>query len=98
MPESYGAGRVVRRFAQDAPTDELYAFVECYDVSRDDTYEDAEAPSDYTHTYQFTIASTLPRVVYEPSKTQTMLEAIGKSGNLIVEEIVQSDDEGEDDE
>ncbi|KFA76215.1 hypothetical protein S40288_07673 [Stachybotrys chartarum IBT 40288] len=98
MPEGSGAGRVVRRFPQSAPMDELYAFVQCYDVVRDGQVDTSvEEPEDYQHIYQFTIASTLPRVVYEPSETDTMLEKIGKSGNLIVEEIIsRSDDEDED--
>ncbi|KAG8409431.1 Ubx domain-containing protein [Metarhizium acridum] len=64
-----GAGRIVRRFPQDAPVEELYAFVECYDRLRaredgadDDDYADdsaVEAPEAYEHKYLFRIASTL---------------------------------------
>lgn len=104
MPErsAPGAGRVVRRFAQDAPVEELYAFVECYDRlrgagaddnDREASDDDVEAPEDYTHKYMFRIASTLPRVVYEASDTATMGETIGKSANLIVEEILADDDD-----
>lgn len=111
MPErsAPGAGRVVRRFAQDAPVEELYAFVECYDRLRgaggaDDNRgvassedegkdDDVEAPEDYVHKYMFRIASTLPRVVYEASDTATMGETIGKSANLIVEEMPADDDD-----
>ncbi|KND92070.1 UBX domain-containing protein 10 [Tolypocladium ophioglossoides CBS 100239] len=100
MPEESGAGRIVRRFPQDAPVEELYAFVECYDVLQN-TPEEASGgaqPGDYEHTYTFRIASTLPRVVYEPSTTATMGEKIGKSGNLIVEQLpAESDEEQEDD-
>lgn len=100
MPEESGAGRIVRRFPQDAPVEELYAFVECYDVI-EATAEKAPGrarPGDYEHTYTFRIASTLPRVVYEPSTTATMGERIGKSGNLIVEELPTESDEEDDDE
>ncbi|RFU72277.1 hypothetical protein TARUN_9984 [Trichoderma arundinaceum] len=97
MPEDLGGERIVRRFPQDAPVEELYAFVECQDILRGETLEEekVDKPDGYEHKYEFRIASTLPRVVYEPSTTATMLEAIGKSGNLIVEDL--SDDEDEDD-
>ncbi|KAH7309127.1 hypothetical protein B0I35DRAFT_359830 [Stachybotrys elegans] len=96
MPEESGVGRIVRRFPQNAPMEELYAFVECYDITqRGDSTEDAEEPEDYEHKFLFTIASTLPRVVYEPSKTHTMMEKIGKSGNLLVESIVVDSDDDE---
>lgn len=98
MPESSGAGRIVRRFAQDAPVEELYAFVECHGVEEDDGEGDREQPADYEHEYRFTIASTLPRVVYEPSATATMGEKIGRSGNLIVEEMAAESSEEESDE
>ncbi|KAI6777981.1 UBX domain-containing protein-like protein [Emericellopsis cladophorae] len=96
MPEETGAGRITRRFAQDAAMEELYAFVECYGVTTDGG-EDYEKPDGYEHEYSFRIASTLPREVYEPSQTATMGERIGRSGNLIVEQIVaDSDSESED--
>ncbi|OAA35779.1 UBX domain protein [Metarhizium rileyi] len=104
MPEGSGAGRLVRRFAQDAPVEELYAFVECYDRLRarqdgaaDDDDEagfTVEAPEAYEHQYSFRIASTLPRVVYEATTAATLGERIGKSGNLIVEEMSGVNDEG----
>ncbi|KAG5921556.1 hypothetical protein E4U42_005795 [Claviceps africana] len=103
MPEEFAvAGRVTRRFPQDAPLEEVYAFVECYsrlqELEDDDDArgEAVEAPAGYEHKYGFRIASTLPRVVYEPSATATMGEKIGKSGNLIVEQVLP-DSEGEDD-
>ncbi|QPG93598.1 hypothetical protein C2857_001088 [Epichloe festucae Fl1] len=107
MPDEFAAaGRVIRRFPPDAPLEELYAFVECYDrlqeLEDDDSAEGAsaaavEAPAGYEHKYGFRIASTLPRVVYEPSATATMGEQIGKSGNLIVEQISPDSEEEDDD-
>ncbi|KAG5982123.1 hypothetical protein E4U55_002270 [Claviceps digitariae] len=106
MPDEFAAaGRVIRRFPQEAPLEELYAFVECYDRLQE--LEDdggatraasaaLEAPAGYEHKYGFRIASTLPRVVYEPSAIATMGEKIGKSGNLIVEQV-SPESEGEDD-
>lgn len=105
MPEALGAERIVRRFAADAPMEELYAFVDCYDRLRDGGEEelatqesDREEPEDYEHKFMFRISSTLPRVVYESSNTATMAEKIGKSGNLIVEEIAEDSDDEEDEE
>ncbi|KOS22291.1 UBX domain-containing protein 10 [Escovopsis weberi] len=100
MPEDSGAGRIVRRFRQDAPVEELYAFVECYDLlqgePQEEEEEEEEKPADYEHEYGFRIVSILPRVVYEPSTTATMMETIGRSGNLIVEEVFSdSEDERE---
>ncbi|KAK2612634.1 UBX domain-containing protein 10 [Conoideocrella luteorostrata] len=106
MPDEFAAaGRVIRRFPQDAPLEELYAFVECYDRLQE--VEDghgangvtttAEAPKNYEHKYLFQIASTMPRVVYEPSATATMGEKIGKSVNLIVEQVSPDQDEDYDD-
>lgn len=99
MPEESGAGRIVRRFPQDAPMEELYAFVECYDVEEGDGSEGhVTKPYDYEHEYRFRIASTLPREVYEPSATVTMGQKIGRSGNLIVEEVTGESDDDEDEE
>ncbi|KAH6607242.1 hypothetical protein Trco_003555 [Trichoderma cornu-damae] len=99
MPEDLGGGRVVRRFPHDAPVEELYAFVECQDVLRGETLEEdkVDMPSGYEHKYEFRIASTLPRVVYEPSTAATMLETIGKSGNLVVEDPSDDEDDEDDD-
>ncbi|KAI9163614.1 UBX domain-containing protein [Paramyrothecium foliicola] len=100
MPEESGVGRIVRRFPQDASMDELYAFVECYDIIRDGgpgIEADATKPDDYEHEFRFRIASTLPRVVYEPSPSATMGQMIGRSGNLIVEDIVPESEEEDDD-
>ncbi|KAH6973400.1 hypothetical protein BKA56DRAFT_491292 [Ilyonectria sp. MPI-CAGE-AT-0026] len=99
MPEESGIGRIVRRFPQDAPLEELYAFVECYEILQQEG-EDAsgDKPEDYDHEFKFRIASILPRMVYEPSATVTMGQKIGRSGNLIVEDITpESEDEDDDD-
>ena len=98
MPEESGKGRIVRRFPQDAPMEELYAFVECHDIEQEDG-ANVPKPDGYEHEYRFTIASTLPREVFEPSISVTMGEKIGRSGNLIVEEASpdSSDEEEEED-
>lgn len=96
MPEASGAGRITRRFAQDASLEELYAFVECYGVlhSKEGAGDASEKkPTDYEHKYMFRVASTLPRVVYEPSAIETMGATIGRSGNLIVEPVDDATEE-----
>lgn len=101
LPEQSGGGRVVRRFLQDTPLEELYAFVECYDVQIEEGGDesDREKPADYEHQYMFRIASNLPREVYSASTTVTMGEKIGRSANLIVEESTgESDEEDEEEE
>ncbi|OTB07358.1 hypothetical protein M426DRAFT_318051 [Hypoxylon sp. CI-4A] len=98
------SGRVVRKFAATTTVEELYAFVECYDLLSTSTESenekddglDREPPEDYEHEYNFRIASPLPRVVYEPDKNATLGEKIGRSGNLIVESVIP-DDESDDD-
>ncbi|KAJ3505452.1 hypothetical protein NM208_g16192 [Fusarium decemcellulare] len=98
MPEESGIGRIVRRFPQDASLEDLYAFVECYEILQEDSAAGGDKPEEYEHEYKFRIASILPRMVYEPSTSVTMGEKIGRSGNLIVEDISpDSEDESGDD-
>lgn len=91
------AERIVRRFANDAHIEELYAFVECYEIlqsgaSLDGTHE----PRDFTHEYDFQLVSPMPREVYDVKVGGTIRERIGRSGNLIVERTdAESDDEAE---
>lgn len=98
MPEESSAGRIVRRFAASTTVEELYAFVECYDllVGTEKVDEDREEPEGYKHQYAFRIAGLMPRVVYQPDDTATLGEKIGRSGNLIVEGIVHDEDEESD--
>lgn len=103
MPE---AARITRRFAGDTSVEELYAFVECYDILSGNESSSSEGgaagtqskPEGYEHTYEFQLVSTLPRVVYDVASGGTILERVGKTGNLIVESTVDDDDEDEDDE
>ncbi|KAF3348995.1 hypothetical protein VD0002_g9776 [Verticillium dahliae] len=95
MPESSGAGRIVRRFRKDTSLEALYAFVECYDLLQGEFDEKAEEPTDYKHKFGFSIASIMPRVVYEASEDTTMGEKIGRSGNLIVEDVTPHADESD---
>ncbi|KAJ4288387.1 UBX domain-containing protein 10 [Kalmusia sp. IMI 367209] len=89
------ADRVVRRFAVDAHIEELYAFVECYDVLQSgESTKDTQEPQNFEHEYEFQLVSPMPREVYELKAGGTIRERIGRSGNLIVERTnVESDDE-----
>lgn len=94
--------RVVRRFAADAEIEELYAFVECYDVlqGQDDGSADASAekPEGYTHVYDFRLVSPMPREVFEVDAKGSVRQRLGRSGNLIVERIVEEQDDSDSDE
>ncbi|KAI6089328.1 hypothetical protein F4821DRAFT_268481 [Hypoxylon rubiginosum] len=102
MPQN---DRVVRRFAGSTTVEELYAFVECYDIlsgsgDEDESEKPARKPDGYKHEYGFRIVSPLPRVVYKPDGGATLASTIGRSGNLIVEDVIPDvdDEESEDEE
>lgn len=93
--------RVIRRFRADAELEELYAFVECYDLLKEQeggsiADEKLEPPSsDFKHRYPFRLVSPMPRNVYELNDEGgggIAGERVGKGANLIVESI---EDEGE---
>jgi FAS-associated factor 2 len=97
MPAASGVGRIVRRFPAKTTMEELYAFIECYDELGPGSNNDegsappASEPKDYKHEYAFQVASVMPRQVYGPSATVTMGEKIGRSGNLVVEDVEDDD-------
>lgn len=85
--------RVVRKFAPEDQMAELYAFVECYDVlqtANDPTHDTAVRPVGFEHEYGFRLISPMPRTVYESNVEGTIKEHIGRSGNIIVESILES--------
>ncbi|EEP82195.1 conserved hypothetical protein [Uncinocarpus reesii 1704] len=90
--------RVIRRFPGNSNIEELYAFVECYEVLKAQ-YEDAASsaaevtePEGFEHKYGFRLVSPMPRVVYEVTTGGTVKERVGKGGNLLVEIIQDEDD------
>lgn len=101
--------RVIRRFAGHAEIEEVYAFVECYDVLHpnedDENAENAEnaeketsevsEPEDFQHKYGFRLVSPMPRMVYELETGGSVRERIGRGGNILVE-TVEEEDESED--
>ncbi|KAI9709059.1 MAG: hypothetical protein M1820_003505 [Bogoriella megaspora] len=90
--------RAVRKFSADAELEELYAFVECYELlqARDGIdLEKVEEPKGFTHVYKFRLVSTMPREAYELEDGGLIRERIGRSGNLIVESTVDEEEEEE---
>ena len=86
--------RVIRKFAQDVEIEELYAFVECYDVLDDiKDGESAQQPPSYQHKFNFRLVSPMPRVVYAIDAGGTVGDRVGRSGNLIVEPVSDEDNE-----
>lgn len=90
------AERVLRRFAPDAPIEEVYAFVECHDVlvqTAADDDDDVAQPPDFPHEYAFRLVSPMPRVVYQVGDGAALKTLLGRSGNLIVEPIGGDEEE-----
>lgn len=98
MPEHIASARVTRRFRSSEGIEALYAFVECYEFIKDgaEIAESTEEPEDYKHVFAFRIVQTLPRAVYGIEEGGSIGERIGRSGNLIVEEIRENDDDDDD--
>lgn len=92
--------RVVRKFDADVPIEELYAFVECYDILDEAQAmgEKVEKPGDFEFEYKFRLVSPMPREAYDIEKGGSVKQRIGRSGNLIVESIQaeETDEEEED--
>jgi FAS-associated factor 2 len=88
--------RVVRRFAPEADLEELFAFIECYEILKQQHEagpKNAKKPADFEHKYSFRLVSPLPRTVYEVDAGGSIGEKIGRSGNLLVEPIDDEDSE-----
>ena len=86
--------RVIRKFSEDAEVEELYAFVECYDVLQSgEIPSTVTEPKDYKHKYNFRLVSPMPRLVYDVEAGGTVGSKVGRSGNLIVEPISDEDNE-----
>ena len=95
--------RVIRKFRAEAEIEELYAFVECYEVVKSTEAEgedekDVEEPDGYEHQYRFRLVSPMPRKVYELREGGSVVGTVGKGANLIVEPIREEDDDENEDE
>lgn len=86
--------RLVRKFAKHADIEELYAFVECYDLLEAEQSSSVTAePQGYDHAYKFRLVAPMPRVVYEINDGGSLGDRLGRSANLIVEPITEDDDD-----
>ncbi|KAK0285164.1 UBX domain-containing protein 10 [Friedmanniomyces endolithicus] len=98
--------RVVRKFRPEAEVEEVYAFVECYDLiqgsaASGDAMEEKEPPepeAGYEHEFGFRLVSPMPREVYDVKDGGRTGDRIGRSGNLVVEKVVGDDDDDEEEE
>jgi FAS-associated factor 2 len=90
--------RVVRKFDGGLPLEEVYAFVECYDIlkAEEAAQENAEKPQNFEFEYKFNLVSPMPREVVGLQKGGTIKERIGRAGNFVVEEIVEDEEDEED--
>ena len=99
------AERVVRRFHASDGIEEVYAYVECYDILSSTEEQVAGGPAaaeekpdvdaDFTHAYAFRLVSPMPREVFDVRDGGSVGARIGRSGNLIVEAVSAEDEEGE---
>lgn len=83
--------RVLRKFDAQADVEELYAFVECYDLVGANDGATQPKPDDYKHSYRFRLISPMPRTVYDVESGGSIAGRIGKSGNLLVESADDDD-------
>ncbi|KAK0798589.1 UBX domain-containing protein 10 [Friedmanniomyces endolithicus] len=95
--------RVVRKFRAEAEVEEVYAFVECYDLVQQDPEDLSEkaAPEPeegYEHKFGFRLVSPMPREVYDVKAGGRIGDRIGRSGNLVVEKVVVEDDDDDEEE
>jgi len=88
--------RVMHRFLPEADIEEIYAYIECYDIRKvangagDEKNTPPEKPAEFEHEYAFKLVSPLPREVYDIANGGKIGERIGRSGNLVVERVVDT--------
>jgi len=91
--------RVIRKFRAEADLEELYAFVECYEVlkssgeaSGSEEEKEVSEPAAYEHEYSFRLVSPMPRTVFDLEKGGSIGDRVGGGANLIVEPIEEDED------
>lgn len=81
--------RVVEKFDATDSIESIYAFVECYELLKQEASEldDNSEPESYTHSYKFQLVSPMPRKVLEPTTDRMIRDekAIWPNGSLVVE-------------
>ena len=104
-----GGERIVQMFPGEMALEEVYSFVECYDLlfpQRDggialrnsETHEvEAVKPKEYEHEFEFRLVVPYPRKVIDSGMGAVKNEAaLWPSGSIVVEEV--EEDESEEDE
>ncbi|EXJ83648.1 hypothetical protein A1O1_07272 [Capronia coronata CBS 617.96] len=94
--------RIIRKFHSEADLDELYAFVDCYEVVKakeaaGTNGEEVEEPVGYEHEYGFRLVSPMPRTVVDLEKGGSVGERIGKAANLLVEPVEEEEEASDED-
>lgn len=84
--------RLVRKFNAESPLEELYAFVDCYDV-QETSQEALQPPEKYEHEYSFRLVSPMPRKVIDLAEGGSIIDRVGRGANLIVEMIDDEDND-----
>ncbi|KAJ2076857.1 Ubx domain-containing protein [Coemansia sp. RSA 988] len=102
--------RIIQKFRADAPLRQVFDFIETREVARewetskttpfgDDLYL-IQLPDEYDHSYEFSLVSQFPRVVFDDKDTTLgeILSAKGlwPSAALIVEPLFEPEDENSD--
>jgi len=86
--------RVIRRFGREVESEEVYAFVECFEMVRkresgeEEEEKRQEQPEGFKHEYTFQLVSPMPREVYDLATGGKIGDRIGRSASLIVEKLV----------
>jgi FAS-associated factor 2 len=79
--------RVSRRFAKDAPVEEVYAYVELYEKGLLNSSSAVPKPEGFEYEFSFKLISPMPREELEPSLERQIKDEhiLWPNGNLIVE-------------
>jgi FAS-associated factor 2 len=89
--------RVIRKFRPEADLEEVYAYVECYEIiqahATGEITEKVSEPLGFEHRYGFRLVSPMPRTVYEVEAGGSVRDRIGRGGNLLVEMIEEEEDD-----
>lgn len=90
--------RVVTKFlAESQSVEDIYAFVDCYDLLQSENLAQVEKPAGYAHVYNFNLVSPMPRFIVPVDKQKLIKDekSLFPNGSLIVEEIEEDDEEQE---
>lgn len=106
-----GGERIVQMFPGELALEEVYSFVECYDLLfpqkeggialRNSQVEETDAvkPEGYTHEFDFRLVVPYPRKIIDSGLGAVKNEsALWPSGSIVVEEVEDDSEEDESDE